>query len=76
MSRTWRLIGFDAFAREDYEIGVFATEAEAEAAADAEQAALEHAQPARTSGGPAGIQDQLFIVAPDGARRRVRPSAG
>lgn len=67
----WRLTGYDSFAREDYEIGLYATEADAMAAAGVEFTKLQETQPPKTSGGPGGLQDRLYIVAPDGSRRQA-----
>lgn len=69
----WSLEGFDTFSREAYYIeGRYATEAEAEEAARRRLAHLEETQPSKTSGGqgPSGIQDRVYIVAPDGSARR------
>lgn len=76
MPDKWRLMGFDTFSSEWYEYreaGVpieYATKEEAEAAAKQRLAALERSQPTATSGGQGffGIQDKVFIVAPDGTR--------
>lgn len=72
----WKLEGYDTFEGGPdafYPLdGEFATEAEARDAARARLAELEKTQPSATSGGQSqfGIQDQVFIVAPNGRRTR------
>lgn len=73
-SEIWRLQGYDTFAREWYDIpGWFFSEEEALAAAYRRLEELEEYQPSRYSGGQYGIQDQVFIVRPDGTMYRVWP---
>ena len=68
----WRLEGWDAFAGHGYRIGGrFRSRAHAERAARRHLAAIERMQPSDISGGQSGIQDQVFIIAPDGRRIRV-----
>src|SRR5262245_18102138 len=65
----WRLRGYDTFAGEDYPLpGSYWTEAQAQRAARKRLAELERTQPSVSSGGqrPGGIQDQVYIVRPDG----------
>ena len=69
----WRLEGFDTFAREPYPLpGRYGSREEAERAARERLEALERSQPSAQSGGqaPGGIQDQVFVVAPDGSGYR------
>lgn len=83
---TYRLEGYDTFAGEDYPLGTIITEGgstldglepaydsyeEALAGARKRLADLERTQPSGSSGGQAGIQDQVRIVHPDGRRERV-----
>ena len=72
----WRLEGWDTFARESYPIpGEYA--AEALAAAHRQLEELERTQPSESSGGQAGIQDQVYVVGPAGQRYRVEsPPSG
>jgi hypothetical protein len=75
----WILEGWDTFARESYPIsGEFTSEADAVAAAHRQLEELERMQPSESSGGQAGIQDQVFVVGPAGQRYRVvsSPQAG
>lgn len=76
MAERWRLRGYDAFEHEWYEIGG-GTEAgtgeEINRLAQARLRELERAQPSRTSGGQAGIQDQVWIVRSDGTAYKVPP---
>jgi hypothetical protein len=73
----WKLEGYDTFEGGDdafYPLdGEYATEAEARQAARARLVELERTQPSATSGGQGqfGIQDQVFIVAPNGSKTRV-----
>lgn len=72
MPLVWRLQGHDAFDGEDYPLdGTFADQAAAENAARARLAKLERTQPSASSGGQTGIQDQVFVVRPDGTRYRM-----
>jgi hypothetical protein len=70
----WRLRGRDTFAGQDYALrGVFWTEKAAQRAARRRLAELERSQPSATSGGQDGIQDQVYVVRPDGTSYRYRP---
>jgi hypothetical protein len=64
----WAVIGWDAFASEEYLLSHHATEAESKAAAREHLRQLELDQPSEESGGPSGIQDRVFIVGPGGVR--------
>ncbi len=69
----WKLQGRDTFANEDYPLeGEFDTEHDAITAAKVRLTDLEITQPSETSGGQDGIQDQVFVIRPDGTRFRVR----
>jgi hypothetical protein len=71
--RGWRLGGYDTFDRTDYGIdGRYASRAEAEEAARERLAHLERIQPSASSGGQGryGIQDRVYIIAPDGSVSR------
>lgn len=73
----WRLEGYDPFESGPdafYPLdGEYLSEAEAEKAARDQLADLEETQPSVSSGGQDGsIQDQVFIVGPDGKRRRYQ----
>jgi hypothetical protein len=69
----WKLQGYDTFAGEYYPLdGEFDTEANALAAAQSHLAELEREQPSASSGGQDGIQDQVYIIHPDGRYFRVR----
>ena len=75
--RLWKLQGYDTFSREDYPLpGEYETEDEALAAAHERLEHLEKTQPSRTSGGQGGIQDQVYVVRPDGTMFRVWPRHG
>jgi hypothetical protein len=70
---TWRLRGYDTFSREYYPLeGKYADETEARDAARRRLVELEKEQPSKDSGGQDGIQDQVFIVQPDGSVYRFR----
>lgn len=72
----WRLEGYDTFEGDPdafYTLsGEYDSEAQAEEAARTRLAHLEETQPSESSGGQEmnGIQDQVYIVSPDGQRRR------
>ncbi|OGC89079.1 hypothetical protein A3D70_01665 [Candidatus Adlerbacteria bacterium RIFCSPHIGHO2_02_FULL_54_18] len=72
----WRIEGYDTFeGGEDafYPLdGEYDTEAEVRAAAQRQLDRLEKEQPSESSGGQGdlGIQDQVFIVDPEGRRMR------
>jgi hypothetical protein len=70
---TWRLAGYDTFSSEWYRLaGTYATERDARRAAAERLARIESHQPSGMSGGqdPDGIQDRVYIVAPDGMAYR------
>jgi hypothetical protein len=69
----WKLRGHDTFANEDYPLeGDFDSENDAITAAKVRLADLEIRQPSETSGGQDGIQDQVYVIRPDGTRFRVQ----
>ena len=68
----WTLAGLDAFEHAWYPLaGEFLSEGEARAAALARLEELERLQPSASSGGQSGIQDQVWVVRPDGSYFRV-----
>lgn len=70
-SQKWRLEGYDTFDSEFYELpGEYDDEAGAVQAAKARLVKLETTQPSSKSGGQDGIQDRVYILGPDGSRRR------
>jgi hypothetical protein len=72
--RTWRLRGYDTFAVERYELpGRFFSVQAALRAARRQLVQLEKLQPTATSGGQDGIQDQVYLVRPDGTLLRCLP---
>jgi hypothetical protein len=76
-SSKWTLKGYDTFEGGDdawYSLpGEFDTEPQAVAAAQERLKELEESQPAASSGGQreGGIQDQVYIVSPEGRLRRI-----
>ena len=71
-----QLEGYDTFAGESYYLaGPFFSEAAATRAAKKRLKKLEIEKPSRNSGGqqPAGIQDRVYIVKPDGVKYRYPP---
>ncbi|MDD5289852.1 MAG: hypothetical protein PHT40_01455 [Patescibacteria group bacterium] len=69
----WGLEGFDTFEDESYSLpGKFDTQEKAEEAATKRLAELEKTQPTSSSGGQSfgGIQDQIYIIRPDGSKYR------
>jgi uncharacterized protein involved in type VI secretion and phage assembly len=67
----WKLAGYDTFSSEWYDLdGRYGTKKKAQEAARKRLRSLERSQPTSTSGGQSGIQDQVFIVDPDGGRTR------
>jgi len=76
-SPSWKVLGRDSFAGDVYSVGHAESREAAEAVARAylEQLAIE--QPSTSSGGQAdaGIQDHVYIVAPDGVWYRYLPAA-
>lgn len=68
------LMGYDAFSDEEYpKPPRYKTERAAERAAQRELRRLERVQPSAESGGQHGIQDQVFVIHPDGTKRRILP---
>lgn len=80
---SWKLEGYDTFSSEPYSLGgrldglepSYPSREAALAGAHQRLADLEAAQPSASSGGqdPAGIQDRVYVVHPDGHRERVLP---
>lgn len=73
MSKKWKLLGYDTFSSEWYILpGSFASEKDAQTAADRRLDDLERTQPSASSGGQGslGIQDRVFIQRPDGSKYR------
>ena len=69
----WQLEGWDTFAGERYPLpGRYRSRKRAEAAARRQLKRLERMQPSEASGGQDGIQDQVYVLGPDGERYRVR----
>lgn len=69
----WRLERWDTFSLETYPLeGEFNTEKETQDAARLHLAQLEMTQPSEDTGGQEedGIQDQVYIVRPDGTKYR------
>lgn len=72
--KVWRLRGYDTFAGKWYPLaGIFLSERAAMRAAQQYLKQLEKMQPSKFSGGQDGIQDQVYIVRPDGTRWRYLP---
>jgi len=72
----WMLEGYDTFDGEWYPVGEedgYGTPQEALLDAQKRLADLERTQPTASSGGQGiyGIQDQVYLVHPDGRRERV-----
>jgi len=73
----WKLEGYDTFAGEVYPIeGTWRSQEAAEKAAATVLKKLEKQQPPLQSGGQEGIQDQVYIIRPDGTRYRYLPGKG
>ncbi len=71
MKKDWKLEGVDTFANESYPLGgEYPNEAAAVEAAKERLEELEKTQPTSQSGGQKGIQDQVYIVRPDGTKYR------
>lgn len=67
----WRICGYDTFAGKWYPLaGIFLSERAAMRAAQQYLKRLEKMQPSKFSGGQDGIQDQVYIVRPDGTMWR------
>jgi hypothetical protein len=70
------LEGYDTFDGTTYPLdGAYGSREAAVGAADARLVELERSQPSASSGGQNGIQDQVFLVAPDGTRTRHHGSS-
>lgn len=71
----WYLVGFDTFEGEEYPLEEHNSQESAEQAAMERLLSFEESQPSNESGGQAkeGIQDQIFVVRPDGTRYRFIP---
>lgn len=69
----WELEGVDAFDGQRYFLSRHDSVEEAERAARIRLVHLELIQPTASSGGqrPHGIQDRVYIIDPDGLRRRI-----
>ena len=75
MTGRWKIEGYDTFAGERYPIaGSYDTEQAAIDAAQAQLRELEIRQPSSASEGQSGIQDRVYVVAPDGVSYLVLPS--
>jgi len=73
LTETWTLEGWDTFDGHPYPIGGrYFSEKAAKRAARGQLKTLERQQPTETSGGQDGIQDQVYIVSPDGSSFRYR----
>lgn len=70
-AKVFKLLGYDTFSNEWYGSREFATEKEARDAGIKKLEELAISQPASSSGGQGGIQDQVYIEYPDGKRFRV-----
>jgi hypothetical protein len=76
LGRKWRLRGYDTFSGESYKLpGRYRSEAQAQRAAHRRLRQVERNQPAETSGGQNGIQDQVFIIRPDATEYRYLPAS-
>lgn len=75
-ARKWSLEGYDTFEGGPdayYPLeGEFDDEQAVQAAARDRLAELEKTQPSSDSGGQGGIQDQVFVVRPDGSKYRFQ----
>ena len=70
----WTLVGYDSFDYSYYPLrGEFRSLESAQWAAELRLLELERTQPTSQSGGQGGIQDYVYIVHPDGTRRRYLP---
>lgn len=69
----FKLLGYDTFSNEWYDLEEFSTEKKARTAGVKRLEELAISQPATSSGGQTsgGIQDRVFIEHPDGKRFRV-----
>lgn len=71
MPGEWKLEGYDTFDDSEYPLeGAYATEDLARIAASERLKELDKTQPSAGGQDEFGIQDQVFIVAPDGSKYR------
>lgn len=71
----WRIRGYDPLDDEFFEIpGTWFCESDARDAAFLKLKYFERSQPAALSGGQKGVQDQVFVLCPNGSTYRVYPS--
>jgi hypothetical protein len=70
----YKLMGYDTFSAEWYNLGSYPSETAAQNAAQEKLKENELHQPSSSSGGQSGIQDQVHIQQPDGTRYRVYPN--
>lgn len=70
---SFKLLGFDTFSSEWYNLSTHNTEAAAREAAQEKLRENESHQPTSSSGGQSGIQDRVYIGLPDGSTYRVFP---
>jgi hypothetical protein len=73
MMPVWKLEGYDTCSRESYSLGEYDSREAVFAAALDRLDELERTQPSQSSGGQWGIQDQVFIINPDGKQERITP---
>ncbi len=70
----WFIEGWDTFGGHGYPIpGKYRTKEAALRAANRYLGKLEKMQPADSSGGQAGLQDEVYVRGPDGQSARVLP---
>ena len=73
--RRWRLEGWDTFSVHSYPLaGSYRSEWMARIDARLKLWVLEREQPSSQWGGQDGIQDQVWIIGPDGSRYRYVPT--
>ena len=73
-AQSWRLEGWDTFGGHAYGLpGNYRTQESAVKAAKRELRKIEKMQPSGSSGGQDGIQDQVYIIGPDGERSQILP---
>ena len=73
MKRGYKLVGYDTFSNEWYDISTHCTKPAALKAAQKQLKHLEAWQPSSTSGGQfgGGIQDRVYLEDPSGNRTRI-----
>jgi hypothetical protein len=64
--KTWKVLIYDTFEGEWYNISQHASEEEAFATASDHAIKTEQLQPSSSSGGQLGIQDKTYVETPDG----------